>query len=124
MKGLVGFAFWAVIIVLIIFVALPYLLPDVPEPSQNFDCDDSTLYMYSHFTDKGHQVQAIAGNLDISGESFEETDHVWLLVKFGDIWVPYDWGLPRFDEQHYEGYNISYELLCKIAEADKSRQVR
>lgn len=118
MKGLVAFALWAAVFCLVVLVGIPYLLPEVPEPSQTFDCDDSTLFLYDHFTSKGHQVQAIAGNVDMSGESFEEIDHMWLLVKFGDTWVAYDWGEPRFDDQHYEGYYISYEVLCLVVEAD------
>lgn len=119
MKGIIDFAFWAIVICLLIFVAIPYLLPDVPEPSQTFDCDDSTLYMYGHFTARGHRVQAIAGNLDMTGESLEKSNHVWLLVEFGDTWIPYDWGYPCFDDQHYEGYKISYERLCVAVEADR-----
>jgi len=118
MKGLVAFALWAAVFCLVVFVGIPYLLPDVPEPSQTFDCDDSTLYMYDHFTELGCEVQIIAGNLDMTGESFEEIDHVWLLVQVGDGWQAYDWGEPCFDDQHYEGYGVSYEQLLEVSQRD------
>lgn len=118
MKGLVTFALWAAVFCLVVFVGIQYIFLDVPEPSPTFDCDDSTLYMYHHFTELGVEVQPIVGNLDMTGESWQQTNHVWLMVKFGDNWVPYDWGYPCFDDQHYEGYGVSYEQLLEAVEKD------
>lgn len=121
MKGLVGFVFWATVICLVAYLGIQYIFVDVPGPSPTFDCDDSTLYMYNHFTELGCEVQVIAGNLDMTGESFEETDHVWLLVRVGDGWQAYDWGYPCFDDQHYEGYAVSYEQLLEVSRRDNEK---
>jgi len=108
-------------VVFSIITALPrlslVLYPDVPEPGPTFDCDDGTLYMYQHFQSLGIESTPILGNLYAEGEEFLECNHVWLLVKSGDKNIAYDWGEPRFDRQHYEGYAINLEyLLCAVAD--------
>ena len=150
MKTLLGFAFWATVFVIGAFVVGPYLLSlvevpeepiltptpieeftpyiiiDVPQPSEDFDCDDATLYMYDYFSAQGIQVNAYYGNLNMTGERWtkQETNHVWLLVNYdgqnNNNWVAYDWGYPYLDEQHYEGYRISYEELCELVEYDRN----
>jgi hypothetical protein len=114
-------------IVTFIFVALsvaltlprfsPVLFPRLSEPSPAFDCDDAALAMYRHFRNLGIESTPIVGNLNIKGEAYEDSNHVWLLVKSGDKEIAYDWGIPRFDRQHYEGYTISLDyLLSAVAE--------
>ena len=95
------------------------VFPPVPEPSESFDCDDSALFMYRHFQRLGIESVPIVGNLKMKGEAYLESDHVWLLVRSGDRFIAYDWGTPRFDRQHYEGYTISLEYLLYAVEQDK-----
>jgi hypothetical protein len=97
----------------------PVLFPSLPEPSDSYDCDDGTLEMYRHFERLGIESTPFVGNLDMEGEEYMESNHVWLLVKAGGKEVAYDWGMPRFDRQHYEGYPISLDYLLYAVEEDK-----
>jgi len=67
--------------------------------------------MYRHFQRLGVEVTPILGNLSLEGEEYLECDHVWLLVKSGEKNIAYDWGEPRFDKQHYEGYLVNFDYL-------------
>ena len=108
---------------LAVLLALPHfspvLFPRVSEPSAAFDCDDSALETYRYFQDLGIESTPIVGNLEMDGEEYMESNHVWLLVRSGDLEIAYDWGTPRFDRQHYEGYTISLEYLLYAVEADR-----
>ena len=95
----------------------PFIFPPVPDPSSTFDCDDSALAMYNHFKSLGIEARPIIGNLAMDGEEYMESDHVWLLVTSGDKEIAYDWGFPRFDKQHYEGFEITLDKL-RVAVAD------
>jgi hypothetical protein len=95
------------------------VFPAIPAPSATFDCDDSTLVMYRHFQSLGIESVPIIGNLKMNGEAYMESNHVWLLVKSGDGKIAYDWGTPRFDRQHYEGYTISLDYLRSVVEQDR-----
>jgi hypothetical protein len=75
--------------------------------------------MYREFERMGIKSTPIIGNLNVSGEAYMECNHVWLLVKSGDKEIAYDWGTPRFDRQHYEGYTISLDYLLYAVEQDK-----
>ncbi len=98
----------------------PILYPPLPAPSATFDCDDGTLNMYRHFQRLGVEASPIVGNLGMDGEEYMECDHVWLMVGSGDKGIAYDWGEPQFDNQHYEGYIISFDdLLYAVAEDRK-----
>ena len=97
----------------------PVIFPALPGPSPTFDCDDGTLDMYRHFQGLGIESTPIVGNLDMDGEEYMECNHVWLLVKSGDRDIAYDWGIPRFDRQHYEGYTISLDYLLYAVAEDK-----
>jgi hypothetical protein len=96
------------------------VFPAVPGPSATYDCDDDTLTMYRHFQSLGIEATPIIGNLDMDGEKYMECNHVWLLVKSAGREIAYDWGLPRFDRQHYEGYTITLDYLLHAVEQDKS----
>ncbi len=112
-----------IIVALTVMMTLPRLshviFPTLPGPSPDFDCDDGTLDMYRHFESLGIESKPIVGNLDVAGEEYLECDHVWLLVKSGDKEIAYDWGVPRFDRQHYEGYIISLDYLKYAVAEDK-----
>jgi len=88
----------------------------LPKSSRKFDCDDSALYMYLYFTNLGHDVRIVTGNLDLDNETFYQCDHVWVWVDDrirGEL--SYDWGYLDNDEQHSSGYVINYkELLRKV----------
>ena len=97
----------------------PVIYPSVPVPSTEFDCDDGTLSMYRYFQQMGIESTPIIGNLNSTGEEFMESDHVWLMVKSGDNTIAYDWGEPRFDSQHYEGYAVDLDALLHAVEEDR-----
>ena len=97
----------------------PVLYPSLPAPSEGFDCDDGTLSMYRHFQQLGIESTPIIGNLNLNGEEFMESDHVWLMVKSGDTAIAYDWGEPRFDSQHYEGYSVDLDALLYAVDEDR-----
>jgi hypothetical protein len=105
------FVFLALTVVLTLPRFSPVLFPRLPAPSPAYDCDDATLAMYRYFQGLGIESIPIVGNLDIEGEDYAQSNHVWLLVKSGDREIAYDWGLPRFDRQHYEGYTITLDYL-------------
>ena len=94
------------------------IFPALPESSATFDCDDGTLAMYRHFEKLGIDSVPFVGNLDMDGEEYLESNHVWLMVQTGNTEIAYDWGTPRFDRQHYEGYAISLEFLLHAVEQD------
>jgi hypothetical protein len=91
----------------------------LPKGSSTFDCDDATLAMYQYFQNSGIESIPIIGNLKMDGEAYIESNHVWLLVITADGEIAYDWGTPRFDRQHYEGYRISLDVLLGAVEQDK-----
>jgi hypothetical protein len=74
--------------------------------------------MYREFERLGIEATPIVGDLDKSGEAYMDCNHVWLLVKSGDKEIAYDWGTPRFDSQHYEGYTISLDYLLYAVNQD------
>ena len=114
---IVAFVFISLAVVLTLPRFNPVLFPHVGEPSATYDCDDSALEMYRQFQARGIEATPIVGNLDMNGEAYLESNHVWLLVRSGDREIAYDWGTPRFDRQHYEGYTISLDyLLYAVAE--------
>lgn len=112
-----------IFVILVVGLAFPRLssivFPSLPRASATFDCDDSALAMYQHFQSLGIESTPIIGNLKMDGEAYMESNHVWLLVKSGDGEIAYDWGTPRFDRQHYEGYKISLDMLLSAVEQDK-----
>lgn len=116
------FVFLTAAVTLVLLRLNPVLFPDVPGPSEGFDCDDSTLVMYEHFQKHGIESWPIIGNLDEEEETFGESNHVWLLVDFGGKKIAYDWGLPRLDKQHYEGYIISLDKLMLAVDYDRSSE--
>jgi hypothetical protein len=93
--------------------------PAVNQPSAIYDCDDETLDMYRHFERLGIEATPVVGNLEMTGESFTQSNHVWLVVKSGDKQIAYDWGTPRFDKQHYEGFKINLDYLLYAVQQDK-----
>jgi len=112
-----------IFVVSVLCLAFPRLssvvFPEMPEPSASFDCDDGALLMYKHFESLGIESTPIIGNLKMSGEDYMESNHVWLLVKSGDREIAYDWGTPRFDRQHYEGYPITLNYLMYAVAQDE-----
>jgi hypothetical protein len=97
----------------------PSFYPPVNEPSAKYDCDDDTLDMYRYFSQLGFKCTPVVGSLDMSGESYTESNHVWLLVNTGNKLIAYDWGKPRYDKQHYEGYKITLDYLIYAVQQDQ-----
>jgi hypothetical protein len=96
----------------------PVLFPVVGEPTAAYDCDDDTLAMYRHFEELGIESTPVVGNLDITGETYMQSNHVWLLVGSGPNKIAYDWGTPRLDRQHYEGFRIDLDYLLYVVQQD------
>jgi hypothetical protein len=98
-----------VLVVLLVLMNLPLPRPvifmHIPRPSATYDCDDATLAMYRYLQ-------------SISGEGFADCNHVWLLVKADTREIAFDWGTPRFDRQHYEGYPGSLDYLISAVDED------
>lgn len=101
-------------------LAGPVVFPRLPAPSETFDCDDGALAMYRHFRDAGIEARPVIGNLELDDEGYLDCNHVWLLVRFGEHEIAYDWGLPRLDSQHYQGYEISLDELLAAVAADNA----
>lgn len=109
------------VIVFLSFAVLVGLLPvitrtlffEMPGRSALFDCDDSALLMYGRLQGLGIEATPIIGNLKVTGETPQEIDHVWLLVKVGGVEIAFDWGLPYFDRQHYEGFPVTLDRLTQ-----------
>jgi hypothetical protein len=116
---IVTFVFVALTALLLLPRFSPVVFPRVQEPSATYDCDDATLDMYRQFQSEGIDATPIVGNLDLENEEYEQSNHVWLLVKSGDKEIAYDWGVPRFDSQHYQGYTISLDTLLEAVAADR-----
>jgi len=91
----------------------------VSKYSDTFDCDDSALAMFHYFQDLGIEATPIIGNLKMDGEAYADSNHVWLMVRSGGWEIAYDWGTPRLDRQHYEGYEISLGQLLAAVEQDR-----
>jgi hypothetical protein len=110
-------------IILVAGLAFPritamFLLP-LPHASAVYDCDDAALATYRYFQSLGIKTTPIIGNLKTTGETYAESNHVWLLVNLGSREIAYDWGTPRFDRQHYEGYTVSPDFLENAAAQDR-----
>ena len=107
---------------ILLVIALAFTGPNsiaLPESSDTFDCDDSALVMYRHFQDLGIEAMPLVGNLKMDGEAYGDSNHVWLMVRSGGWEIAYDWGTPRLDRQHYEGYEISLGQLLAAVEQDR-----
>jgi hypothetical protein len=96
----------------------PVLFPAISEPAAAYDCDDDTLAMYRHFENLGIASTPVVGNLELTGEEYLQCNHVWLLVGSGPNKIAYDWGTPRFDRQHYEGFKIDLDYLLYVVQQD------
>ncbi|MDD5289366.1 MAG: hypothetical protein PHY28_09695 [Dehalococcoidales bacterium] len=92
----------------------------MPTRSDTFDCDDDALFMYQRFTQLGIKVTPMVGDLNKTGEQFNEINHIWLLVNIGSFNIPIDWGTTWMDGQHREGYPVSYQQLLAFVEQDKT----
>lgn len=94
------------------------LLFHMPKPSPTFDCDDSALLMSQRLSRLGIKSTPILGNLKMDGETFYESDHVWILVDVAGLRIAFDWGTPQFDRQHYEGYTLTSKQLLTFVQQD------
>jgi len=91
----------------------------LPRSSPEFDCDDSALYMYEYFTSLGYETRIVVGNLDMTNESYNQSNHVWVWVSTpAGVEISYDWGRVSTDEQHGWGYVITYKELLLAAAKD------
>jgi hypothetical protein len=93
----------------------------LPHASASFDCDDAALATYQYFQSLGIKATPIIGNLKMDGETYMESNHVWLLANYGGREIAYDWGTPRFDRQHYEGYSVSLDFLLSAVAQDQQK---
>ncbi len=100
---------------------LKYFVFQMPGFSESFDCDDSALLMVERLSQLGVTATPILGNLKIDTEAYLESDHVWVLANIFGLSVALDWGTPRFDRQHYEGYTLTSPQLLFFVEQDLAK---
>ena len=91
---------------------------EMPGRSALVDCDDSALVMYVRLQAMGIEATPIIGNLKMTGETPQEIDHIWLLVKVGGVDIAFDWGVPYFDRQHYEGFPVTVDQMAQYVVND------
>lgn len=94
---------------------------DLPRRSTDFDCDDATLFMYRRFSELAINIEPIVGDLNLTGEKYEEISHIWLLVNVAGVKIPFDWGSFWLDRQHFEGYTVSYDSLQMFVQQDRQQ---
>jgi len=90
--------------------------------SERFDCDDATKLTYDILSDVNLDPVIMYGDLDKSRESYNDANHVWLLVPLGRKTIPVDWGRVSFNRQYFEGYPISYPKLMEFVRQDKGHR--
>ncbi len=113
--------------ILVLIISLPslffkYVFFQLPVPSHDFDCDDATLMMFDRLSQSGITATPILGNLKKNGETYPESDHVWLLADIGGWRIALDWGSIGLGGQHYEGYSLTYTELLHFVEQDSERE--
>ena len=111
----------------VIFIVLSPLMIqmfyfDMPRPSPEFDCDDGTLLMMERLSTLGIKSTPILGSLKKNGESYQESDHIWLLADIAGLRIAFDWGEPRFGAQHYEGFAVTPQQLLIFVQQDRVSQ--
>ncbi len=110
----------------IVIVLSPLLIQmfyfNMPRPSSEFDCDDGTLLMMERLNAIGIKSTPILGSLKKNGESYQESDHIWLLVNIAGLRIAFDWGKPHFDAQHYEGFAVTHQQLLAFVQQDRVSQ--
>ncbi len=118
-RNLMVFSQGAILFLVLLPLLMPTLFFHLPEPSPDFDCDDSTLLMYQRLSGLGVRAVPVVGDLEATGERYQDVTHVWLIVELGGIKLALDWGMPWLDRQHYEGYPITYQRLLDFVEQDR-----
>ncbi|MDO8491247.1 MAG: hypothetical protein Q7T04_04445 [Dehalococcoidia bacterium] len=95
---------------------------DMPAQSANFDCDDSTLFMAQRLSRIGIEATPMLGKLTATGETYSESDHVWVMANILGLRIPFDWGNLQFDSQHFEGHPLTGRQLLRFVEQDRRGQ--
>lgn len=90
----------------------------MPDYSSDFDCDDGALLMTDRLQSVGIKAVPILGNLEMTGEKYLQSDHVWVIAEVAGRQVALDRGVLRLDRQHYEGFLISREQLLRFVAQD------
>jgi len=94
----------------------------LPASSLDFDCDDATLLMMDRLSRIGITATPILGNVTETGETYLDSDHVWLLADMGDWHIALDWGIVRLGRQHYEGFQLTYTELLYFVDQDREHK--
>lgn len=118
LPALICISLFGIIFVSLLPILTKTLLFEMPGPSDAFDCDDGVLLMYERLSSIGIKSVPIVGDLDTTGEKYQEIKHVWLLAEIAGINIAFDWGTPWLDRQHYEGYPITYDQLVQFVKQD------
>lgn len=113
-------------VIFLLLVALGLMTPlairtvffRMPYYSSSFDCDDGALLMVERLEYMGITATPFLGNLKIAGETYQESDHVWVLSEIAGRQIALDRGVFCFDGQHYEGFPISREQLQEFVTED------
>jgi hypothetical protein len=93
----------------------------IPAYTATYDCDDATLLMFNKLSALRFTVTPILGNLEMTGEKYAESNHLWLLANIAGRPVAFDWGVQYLDRQHYEGYLLTYNQLIGFVQQDKEK---
>lgn len=103
-------------------MSYPFLISNfvfrMPQSSGTFDCDDGTALMAKRLNSLGIKTTPLLGNLKVDGETYSESDHVWVLASLAGVNIAFDWGIPYFDRQHYEGYTLTSDHLLFFVNQD------
>ncbi len=117
-------------LIAVCFTLLPICLSPViardvffqmPERSEEFDCDDSVTLMYQRLLQIGITSTPMLGKLSVTGEKYYESDHVWLLADIGPWQVPFDWGSFAVGKKYYEGWALTAAELQEFVQQDRER---
>jgi hypothetical protein len=69
----------------------------------------------------GIESTAIIGNIEKTGETYLESNHIWLIVKIAGQKVAIDRACICLDRQHYEGYTLTRGQLLHFIQQDKKQ---
>ncbi len=122
LKAALIFSLLLLLILLLSPLMARALFFDMPTQSASFDCDDSALFMAQRLSSLGISATPILGNLKTEGETYSDSDHVWVKANVLGLGIPLDWGELQLDPQHFEGHRITRWQLLRFVEKDRKAQ--
>ena len=80
--------------------------------------------MMDRLSTMGIAATPLLGSVTQTGETYSDSDHVWLLADIGGWYIAFDWGIVCLDRQHYEGFALTYPELLRFVEQDREQKTR